>query len=425
MIAKGKAIQHGNGMVSYAIDKNKGRPIIFNHLQESLSPEDVWSEMELHRVMARPANRNVNAVKCNTLRFEISPQNKETDGWSDDDYRNLVDELNQEMKKLNYDPHTGAKVHNFDLDNTQYVAAIHFDSKGGIRHIHVVANRIDMDGNVIDDHYLGKRLLSAVHAINVRHGWDRPEDIHEEHLKQVNEACMESLKHMFKFKWALYGLELSRRGLKLKIRRDSAGKVVAYSIKMGNSNFKASILGTSRNLTVANIEKTWEKLHVSLSPSINSEIPSKTLSSSETKRENGEEQKSGLWSEQTYISSKPEMFYDEFEVEGKMIPIRIPENAYKIIKTDAENLCKETESTVEAITQTAVLLFLGYVEAAVSLAGANGGRAVSPTTGGGGSGSGAGWGKDPKEEEREYALRCARQAAIMCKPAPRRKSFKR
>lgn len=67
------------------------------------------------------------------------------------------------------------------------------------------------------------------------------------------------------------------------------------------------------------------------------------------------------------------MFYDEFEVEGKMIPIRIPENAYKIIKTDAENLCKEAESTVEAITQTAALLFIGHVDAAVSLAESNGG----------------------------------------------------
>ena len=115
------------------------------------------------------------------------------------------------------------------------------------------------------------------------------------------------------------------------------------------------------------------------------------------------------------------MFHDEYNVNGKSIPISIPEDTYNTIKAEAETLFKEAESTVETITQTAALLFLGYVDAAVSLAGLNGGSAVPPTVGGGGSGSGSGWGKDPKEDEREWAIRCARQAAAMCKPTPRRR----
>lgn len=422
MIAKGKAIQHGFAMLNYVLEKDKAKPIRFNNIQHPLTPQDVWLEMQLHRALMGASTRNSHQLKCDTLRFEISPQNKETEGWTDDDYRALLDELNQEMKNLNYDPNTGEQVHNFDLDNTQYIAAIHYDSQGGIRHIHVVANRVDMDGHVIDDHYLGKRILAAVHAINLRHGWVLPEDIHEEHLQQINEACMEALAKMKSFSWEQYGYELAKKGLRLKTRKDSNGKVVSYNIMMGNSKFKASILGISRNLTAAKIEKTWAKLHAPVSPSVNSETSSKPKTSdSESSKEKGAEQSSGQRTMQIPELPRPAMFHDEYKVNGKSIPISIPEDAYNIIKTEAETLFKEAESTAEVITQTAALLFLGYVDAAVSLAGLNGGSAVPPTAGGGGSGSGSGWGKDPKEDEREWALRCAHQAAAMCKPTPRRR----
>ena len=422
MIAKGKSIQHGFAMLSYVLEKDKAKPIRFNNLREPLSPQDVWMEMELHRATKGTIRRNHNQFKCNTLRFEISPQNQETEGWTDDDYRSLIDELNLEMKSLNYDPNTGKQVHNFDLGNTQYIAAIHYDSRSGIRHIHVVANRIDMDGNVIDDHYLGKRLLSAVHAVNLRHGWILPEDIHEQHLQQINEACMDILRQMRRFSWKEYGYELSKKGIKLMTRKDSSGEVVAYNIMMGNSKFKASSLGTSRNLTAANIEKTWIRMHsnrteTSVSPSIKPETHSTAI---ETTGGNGTERKPNKTSEQELLQSKQVIHHEEYNVNDRKIQISIPKESYNTIKTEAEVLCKAAESSAEAITHTASLLFLGYVDAAVTLSGMNGGCAIPPS-GGGGSSSGSRWGKDPKEDEREWARRCARQAADMCKPAPQRR----
>ena len=407
MIAKGKPIPHGADMINYAMIKEKAVIIRMHNLPEDYSPESVWAEMKLHQRMTSNLRSANHVVKNGALRFEISPQNKETDGWSLDDYRSLIDELNEEMKLINYDSRTGEKRYNFDLDNTQYIAAIHYDSKGGIRHIHLVANRIDMDGQVIDAHDIGRRLVRAVHVINVRHGWELPEDIHDEHLRQINEACMDILQRMPRFDWDMYSRELAKKGLRLKTIKNKAGKVVAYNIFMGNSKFKASSLGTGRNLTVKNIENTWSKLHSFHSPSIESGNVAQQSSSPAAIAAH---------------AAKPEpmrvTFHTEYDVYGKKIPVSIPMEAHDVIRDE----CREgydgssLAGTVEDVIKTGVLLFLGYVDGATSL---------SASCGGGGGNPSSDWGRDPKEDEREWARRCARMALQMAKPVQRTRSFRR
>lgn len=407
MIAKGTPIPHGADMINYAMTKEKAVIIRMHNLPEDYSPESVWTEMKLHQRMTSNLRSANHVVKNGSLRFEISPQNKETDGWSLDDYRNLIDELNEEMKLINCDSRTGEKRYNFDLDNTQYIAAIHYDSKGGIRHIHLVANRIDMDGQVIDAHDIGRRLVRAVHEINVRHGWELPEDIHDEHLRQINEACMDILQRMSRFDWDMYGRELAKKGLRLKTKKNKAGEVVSYNIFMGHSRFKASSLGTSRNLTVKNIESIWSKLHSFHSPSI--------------KSGNAAQQSSSPATVETH-AVKPEpmrvTFHTEYDVDGEKIPVSIPMEAYDAIRDE----CREgydgssLAGSVEDVIKTGVLIFMGSIDAATTL---------SASCGGGGSQPDSGWGKDPDEEERQWARRCARMAQQMARPVQRTRSFRR
>lgn len=406
MIAKGTPIPHGADMINYAMTKEKAVIIRMNNLPADYSPESVWAEMKLHQRMTSNLRSTNHVVKNGALRFEISPQNKGTDGWSLDDYRSLIDELNEEMRLINYDSRTGEKRYNFDLDNTQYIAAIHYDSKGGIRHIHLVANRIDMDGQVIDAHDIGRRLVRAVHEINVRHGWELPEDIHDEHLRQINEACMDILQRMPRFDWDMYGRELAKKGLRLKTIKNKAGEVVAYNIFMGDSKFKASSLGTGRNLTVKNIENTWSKLHLSF-PSIKS---------------GNAVQQSSIPAAIVAHAAKPEpmrvTFHTEYDVDGKKIPVSIPMESYDAIR----NECREgyddcsLAGTMEDVIKSGVLLFIGSIDAATTL---------SASCGGGGSQPDSGWGRDPKEDEREWARRCARMALQMAKPVQRTRLFRR
>lgn len=253
-----------------------------------------------------------------------------------------------------------------------------------------------MDGQVIDDHRIGERLMQAVHVINVRHGWELPEYIHEEHLRQINEGCIDILRRMPRFDWDLYEKELAKKNLRLKVKRDKIGQVVSYVIMMGNSKFKASDLGTSRNLTVKNIESTWNKLHLSF-PSI--------------KNDNVAGQRPEPLERRTYKA--------EYEVDGERIPIRMKQENYDTIAKECEENydANAVSGNVEDLTKTAVLLFLGFIDDATSL---------SASCGGGGGHPGSGWGRDPKEDELEWARRCAQMAHQMnTKPIQRTRSFRR
>ena len=63
------------------------------------------------------------------------------------------------------------------------------------------------------------------------------------------------------------------------------------------------------------------------------------------------------------------------------------------------------------ILKVAMLLFMGYVDAATS---------VSESCGGGG-GTSSGWGKDKDEDDRDGARRCAQHANWLCKPIRKHK----
>ena len=62
----------------------------------------------------------------------------------------------------------------------------------------------------------------------------------------------------------------------------------------------------------------------------------------------------------------------------------------------------------DTVLNVAILLFMGYVDAATTVAESIGG------------GTSSDWGKDKDEDEREWARRCAKMASHMCRPAIKR-----
>ena len=74
-------------------------------------------------------------------------------------------------------------------------------------------------------------------------------------------------------------------------------------------------------------------------------------------------------------------------------------------------------ATIENVAHTAILLFVGYIDAATSMSESCGG--------GGGSSPESGWGKKDDEDERTYARRCLQMAHSMCKPKSVKRGFHR
>ena len=411
MIAKARSISHGSAMTNYATKHNRADIVLTRNLDEGLTPLAMWGAMETIHQKYEPKFRR-KPVKNPTLRLEVSPSLEETKGWTLKDWYEYALQFLEKLQK-DVQAKQGKKQGKgkFNLDRAQIFACLHFDAKSGIPHLHILINRIDLDGNLMNDSFIGDSAVKAAHAINIERGWELPEDIHEEHQKEITEACYDILRGMARYDWDSYKRGLESRGYIVHEQRDKQGVLHGYTVLRGNSRFKSSKLGKSRNLTAPNLETTWKKLHP-VAPSVVK--PSSTVGTSQTterksvteryiERQNAVQTKSGV----------PSVFRKTIAVDDKNFPIKMSLEAFRAM---GETIEVPNESVPrDTVLNVALLLFMNYVDAATSM---------SESCGGGGS-SPSNWGKDKDEDEREWARRCARQASRLCKPFKRSKGYGR
>lgn len=396
MIAKASTIPHGANAIRYSVNKDRADIVKANLLPDDISPEAMYGRMMLVQKMfaekinkGRPLGRNV-------IRIEISPAEEESRNWKMDDWVHLANEFIHVFDSIDLSEKTKrASSKQTNLKGSQYIVALHRDSKSGILHLHIDANRVDMDGKINDSHKIGKRAVMAANIINERRGWMQSEEIGIRHRQEISVCCMEILRKMDKFSWKQYEAELTKRGYKVHLQEKESGGVYGYSIKRGNSIYKSSVLGIGRSLTPSKIEATWAKLH----PQERKSEPTKPISQ-QTRT-----------ADITPISQPVIKHYNIATDEYHSYHVEIPEAADNIIRQNCSLEEAHPLAKLEEIQHTALLLFAGYLDAATSMA----------TSSGGGSDTG-GWGRDKDEDELEWARRCARMANSMCK---RRKGLHR
>lgn len=390
MIAKASTISHGANAIRYSVNKEKADIVKSNLLPEDISPEAMYGRMMLvQKLFAEKINKG-RPLGRNVIRIEISPSEEESRNWSMDDWVGLVDEFIRVFDSIDLSKKTKrASSKQTNLKGSQYIAALHRDSKSGILHLHIDANRVDMDGKINDSHKIGERAVMAANIINERRGWVQSEEISICHKQEISDCCMEILRTINEFSWQKYETELMKRGYKVHLQEKDDGGIYGYSIKRGNSTYKSSVLGIGRNLTPSRIEATWAKLH----PQERKSEPAKT-NSCQTRT-----------ADIIPISQPVIKHYDIATDEYHRYHVEIPEVADNIIRQDCSLEEAHPLAKIEEIQHTALLLFAGYLDAATSMA---------ASSGGGGSDTN-GWGRDKDEDELEWARRCARMANSMCK----------
>ena len=158
MIAKAAAITHGITNVRYSTEKDLSEIVKVHNLPENLSAYAIWSRMTILQEQFRERLNRTKPLKNTSIRFEVSPSIEESAGWTLEEWRELADEFVREFDAVDFSGRTGRESSkSTTLKNTQYVAMLHHDSDSGILHLHITANRIDMDGNVIDSHFISER----------------------------------------------------------------------------------------------------------------------------------------------------------------------------------------------------------------------------------------------------------------------------
>ena len=396
MIAKASTISHGANAIRYSVNKEKADIVKANLLPDNISPEAMYGRMMLvQRKFAENINKG-RPLGRNVIRIEISPSEEESRGWTMNDWASLSNEFIRVFDSIDLSGKTKrASSKQTNLKGSQYIAALHRDSKSGILHLHIDANRVDMEGRINDSHKIGERAVMAANIINEKRGWIQSEEIGIRHRQEISVCCMEILRKMDKFSWKQYEAELTKRGYKVHLQEKESGGVYGYSIKRGNSIYKSSMLGIGRSLTPSKIEATWAKLH----PQERKSEPTKPISQ-QTRT-----------ADITPISQPVIKHYNIATDEYHSYHVEIPEAADNIIRQNCSLEEAHPLAKLEEIQHTALLLFAGYLDAATSMA----------TSSGGGSDTG-GWGRDKDEDELEWARRCARMANSMCK---RRKGLHR
>ena len=396
MIAQGEAIAHGAAAIEYSMGKDKAQIVKVNDLPDNIEPLAMWSRMMQlqHYFMKDKASHK--PIERKALRFEISPTIEESKGWTLLDWLKLAEEFIRVLDSIDYRPsRKGSKLKPTNIKNSQYVVSLHIDSKSGIPHLHIVANRVDNMGNTNDAHYIGERAAHVANIINERRGWVQSMQCREDNIRQISEDCLSILKAMTSFDWATYSRMLKAKGYDIQLKKDNQDIVRGYTIRKGNSIYKSSLLGNSRNLMPSKIEHTWSKLHPQ---------PTREQPLIITQKEDSKPRTNTPIQIKPIISSAFSSY--NIEVENQLFKFNLPQFVQEVFNrefADSENL------NVADLTKVAALLFVGYLDAATSIA--------SSSSGGGSPGTG--WGKDKDEDERNWALRCARMAKWLCKPMNR------
>ncbi len=382
MIAKGSAISHGATAINYNTKKDQSRLVCVHGLDYTTETDDLWSQMVRHQMLMSGIKPKTKPVVKTALRFELSPENEYTGKWTLDDWKRLAEEFLKEMDSFNpkkINPSSQARPTN--LCNSQYVVSLHSDSRSGIRHLHILVNRIDNEGNTNDAHKIGERAVHAANIISQRHGWVTAQERREENIANITNACYDVLRAMDNFSWGRYKAKLKERGYIVQLRTDSSGLVRGYSIRKGNSVYKASEL-KGRDLLASRIISTWQELH--------------------KQTENNSLQ-----------TKQHRLVPQSITVDGKSYKVNIPAESMDIIKEElvkhSDDIDIQDDTFVESVIKVSALLFCQYIDAATS---------ISESCGGGG-GVSSGWGKRDDEDELAWMRRCARHAIWMCKPIKR------
>ena len=418
MIAKADTIIHGSNAVRYSTDKELAEIVKVGHLPEGLTTSSIWSRMMLHQAQFREKQRGHRRIKNTSIRIELSPAPEETEGWTMADWQKLADDFIREFDAVSMKRRGRDEDEHTHLANSQYVVSLHHDSKGQILHLHINANRIDMEGNTNNEYMIGKRATMAANKINEQRGWIQSMTKREWNIDEITNDCIQALKSMDSFDFNTYEAKLKAKGYGVKVMRDSIGKVCGYSVKKGNSIYKSSELGHSRSLTPSRLRTTWEKLHRDKSVHAQTLNPKGTQFVTRTVTPNKPtftqpKQQSSLRQMPLHpsiasesVKQQPVMVHHDIDVDGKHYQVDIPEKANGILMKEATLPDDVLWSKLADVQNTAVLLFANYLDAATQM---------SESCGGGGSAPESGWGRKENEDDIEWARRCAQQAFGMHK----------
>ena len=248
MIGKCKAIAHGSTALDYIFREGKlGYRLAFHNLC-SREPKTIYEEM---KVVSDYNSRCRNKF----LRIEI--------GIAPQDERKLP------VSELMRIAHLFAK--RIGLDNHQWVAVTHKDTDN--RHIHIIANRISLYGEVYDTSFVSNRAAKVAEEISreknltiakevktdKKYQKEKSNPTREQTKKEVQQICyalFDKYKGTGVTGHSMFLYELNKKGIIIERMKNKQGNVYGLKFSYAGQSFKASEIG--REFGYHSLQKNFE-----------------------------------------------------------------------------------------------------------------------------------------------------------------------
>jgi methyltransferase-like protein len=413
MIMLARVVPYGGNAVRYALEKEKAKMVKVNHMPEGIDPTAIWYMMKHHCQLHQQDRTVGRKLERFMAQFVISPSKEEAANFTMNDWANLGDETLETLDAVGLIPKGMEKEVKTNFRNSMNVSGLHSDSKSGTLHLHLDCCRVDLEGNTNDVHNIHIRAMMAAEIINMRHGWKQPKEIRDMRKAEIADFCEYTLQKMQEFDVDFYFKMLRMKGYEVTPRYDKSKKLVGYSIGKNASVFKASEVG--RRYMATQLEATWKKLHPQ--PAQVKVKPATPTVSSSSRPVRPSSQTT--ISTQPKVQPKPMLSFTTFNINtpNGTTAVEIPYSIKDIFFNEAQIPEDNDTATIENVAHVAMLLFVGYIDAATSMSESCGGS--------GGSAPESGWGKKDNEDERMFARRCLQMAHSICKPKPRQRGYHR
>jgi len=248
MIGKCKAIAHGSTALDYIFREGKlGNRLAFHNLC-SRESKAIYEEI---KVVGDYNTRCRN--KFLRIEIGIAPQ----------------DEKKLPVSELMRISHLFAK--RMGLDNHQWVAVTHKDTDN--RHIHIIANRINLYGEVYDTTFVSNKAARITEEISREKGLTIAKEVKVERkhqkakanptreetkreLQRICYALLEKYKSTGITGHSMFLYELNKHGVTIERMKNKQGKVYGLKFSYGEYSFKASEVG--REFGYRSLQKNFE-----------------------------------------------------------------------------------------------------------------------------------------------------------------------
>ena len=248
MIGKCKAIAYGSTALDYIFREGKlGSRLAFHNLC-SRGPKAIYEEMKMVS--------DYNTLCRNKfLRIEIGIAPK--------------DEKRLPVSELMGIAHLFAK--RMGLDNHQWVAVTHKDTDN--RHIHIIANRISLYGEVYDTTFVSNRAARVAEEISReknltiakevkaerKYQKEKVSQTREQTKKEVQQICyalLDKYKGTGVTGHSMFLYELNKKGIIIERMKNKQGNVYGLKFSYAGQSFKASEIG--REFGYRSLQKNFE-----------------------------------------------------------------------------------------------------------------------------------------------------------------------